>query len=235
MTWIVFCTLLRAIVGCLTNLSDMYETAVNIKLKNTKSLGIQRFCKTSKHHEQHLIEFARQSASRQEDDKAAVALELQRAGYQTMKPGPGGLWSEWQTWYLSTIIMQPDILYRKSFVAQILKVTKAMNWQSVFIGPRCPWGPIYGSWCQSVTHYKTICRLNWCYAGWCWYISLLGVYQFLAHHTPQTVSRVTQTTPRHLPASSQTTPRHLPDTSQTPSRHTTDTPNTAIFLPIQGN
>ena len=23
---------------------------------------------------------------------------------------------------------------------------------SFFIGPRCPWGPIYGSWCPSVTH-----------------------------------------------------------------------------------
>ena len=22
---------------------------------------------------------------------------------------------------------------------------------TIFIGPRCPWGPIYGSWCQSVS------------------------------------------------------------------------------------
>ena len=31
----------------------------------------------------------------------------------------------------------------------------------VFIGPRCPWGPIYGSWSLSVRH-----TLNWCDSGW---------------------------------------------------------------------
>ena len=43
---------------------------------------------------------------------------------------------------------------------------------------------------------------------------------FLAHHTPQKVSRVTQTTP---------------DTLQTPSRHLPDTPKYIIFRPIPGN
>ena len=51
-------------------------------------------------------------------------------------------------------------------------------------------------------------------------ISLLGVYQLLACHTPQRVSRVTQTTPRHLS-----------DTFQTPYRH----PKYGTLLPIQGN
>ena len=37
--------------------------------------------------------------------------------------------------------------------------------------------------------------------------------------------------PRQYPESL----RQPPDTSQTPSRHPTDTPNTAHFLPIQGN
>ena len=32
-----------------------------------------------------------------------------------------------------------------------------------FIGPRCPWGPIYGSW---LSNSKTICRFNWCDSGW---------------------------------------------------------------------
>ena len=30
----------------------------------------------------------------------------------------------------------------------------------IFIGPRCHWGPIYGSGPMSVTPSKTICRLN---------------------------------------------------------------------------
>ena len=51
-------------------------------------------------------------------------------------------------------------------------------------------------------------------------ISLLGVYQLLACHTPQRVSRVTQTTPRHLS-----------DTFQTPYRHH----KYSTFLLIQGN
>ena len=45
----------------------------------------------------------------------------------------------------------------------------------------------------------------------------LGVYQLLAHHTPQTVSRVTQTTPRHLSDNFQTTFRH----SEAPGREGT--------------
>ena len=52
----------------------------------------------------------------------------------------------------------------------------------------------------------------------------LDFYQMSPHHTPQTVSKVTQTTPRHLP-----------DTSQTPSRHPTDTPKYGTFWPISGN
>ena len=36
----------------------------------------------------------------------------------------------------------------------------------IFIGPRCPWGPIYGSGCLSLSEYKTFCRLNWCDSGW---------------------------------------------------------------------
>ena len=36
----------------------------------------------------------------------------------------------------------------------------------IFIGPRCPWGPIYGSGCLSLTK-RPICRLNWCDSG-CW-------------------------------------------------------------------
>ena len=52
----------------------------------------------------------------------------------------------------------------------------------------------------------------------------LDFYQMSPHHTPQTVSKVTQTTPRHLP-----------DTSQTPSRHPTDTPKYGTFWPIWGN
>ena len=35
-----------------------------------------------------------------------------------------------------------------------------------FIGPRCPWGPIYGSGSLSLTDSKTLCRLNWCDSGW---------------------------------------------------------------------
>ena len=30
---------------------------------------------------------------------------------------------------------------------------KEGNSLSLFIGPRCPWGPIYGSWCPSVRHH----------------------------------------------------------------------------------
>ena len=30
----------------------------------------------------------------------------------------------------------------------------------IFIGPRCPWGPIYGSWCQSVS--------QWLHPRLCW-------------------------------------------------------------------
>ena len=29
----------------------------------------------------------------------------------------------------------------------------------IFIGPRCPWGPIYGSGCLSLTHSKTFVKL----------------------------------------------------------------------------
>ena len=61
------------------------------QIKRYEKFGNPEVAQNFKNHEHHLIEFARQSASRQEDDKAAVALELQRAGYQTMKPGPGGL------------------------------------------------------------------------------------------------------------------------------------------------
>ena len=44
---------------------------------------------------------------------------------------------------------------------------EAYSYQNcIFIQPRCPWGPIYGSWCQSATPYKTICGLNWCDSGW---------------------------------------------------------------------
>ena len=38
-----------------------------------------------------------------------------------------------------------------------------------FIGPRCPWGPIYGSGCLSLTDSlspRPLCRLNWCDSGW---------------------------------------------------------------------
>ena len=39
----------------------------------------------------------------------------------------------------------------------------------VFIGPRCPWGPIYGSGCLSQTESKTFLKPNWCDSGWWWY------------------------------------------------------------------
>ena len=33
----------------------------------------------------------------------------------------------------------------------------------VFFGPRCPWGPIYGSGCLWL---EDLCRLSWCDSGW---------------------------------------------------------------------
>ena len=46
------------------------------------------------------------------------------------------------------------------------------NWSKMyflcqmFIGPRCLWGPIYGSGSLKLTESKTFCRLNWCDSGW---------------------------------------------------------------------
>ena len=38
-------------------------------------------------------------------------------------------------------------------------------WCFIFIGPRCPWGPIFGSGClsvrPSVRHWDTFVKLNW--------------------------------------------------------------------------
>ena len=47
-----------------------------------------------------------------------------------------------------------------------LRCPQMLSCTEIFIGPRCPWGPIYGSWCPSVRHYKTMCGLNWCDSGW---------------------------------------------------------------------
>ena len=51
--------------------------------------------------------------------------------------------------------MEEDDLIQALKKYQILK--RATNWhqntkiQGIFIGPRCPWGPIYGSGCLSLT------------------------------------------------------------------------------------
>ena len=39
---------------------------------------------------------------------------------------------------------------------EICWLYKAWKWCHIFIGPRCPWGPIYGSWCL-----KLSTRLCW--------------------------------------------------------------------------
>ena len=62
------------------------------------------------------------------------------------------------------------------FVVRIhlLNLTILDHWEeygilAVFIGPRCPWGPIYGSGSLSLTDWLTeepCCRLNWCDSGW---------------------------------------------------------------------
>ena len=36
----------------------------------------------------------------------------------------------------------------------------------LFIGPRCPWGPIYGSGSLKLTDWDTFLKLNWCDSGW---------------------------------------------------------------------
>ena len=36
----------------------------------------------------------------------------------------------------------------------------------LFIGPRCPWGPIYGFASLSLSDWDTFLKLNWCDSGW---------------------------------------------------------------------
>ena len=56
---------------------------------------------------------------------------------------------------------------------QMIKLSNltCIDWQCTLvdrfiIGPRCPWGPIYGSGSLSQTNWDTFCRLNWCDSGW---------------------------------------------------------------------
>ena len=50
--------------------------------------------------------------------------------------------------------------------ASIKELFEAICSCSFFIGPRCPWGPIYGSGCLKQTDSNTLCRLNWYDSGW---------------------------------------------------------------------
>ena len=40
---------------------------------------------------------------------------------------------------------------------------------NVFTGPRCLWGPVYGSRCLYVPPYNRFVKLCWCDSGWWWY------------------------------------------------------------------
>ena len=39
----------------------------------------------------------------------------------------------------------------------------------LFTGPRCLWGPVYGSRCLYVPPYNRFVKLCWCDSGWWWY------------------------------------------------------------------
>ena len=39
----------------------------------------------------------------------------------------------------------------------------------IFTGPRCLWGPVYGSRCLYVCTYDRFVKLCWCDSGWWWY------------------------------------------------------------------
>ena len=66
----------------------------------------------------------------------------------------------------SQIKRQTIYYYRhKSMVSKVTiaideMVTAQPLGPMVFIGPRCPWGPIYGSGSLSLTEYERFCRLN---------------------------------------------------------------------------